>query len=63
MDWLWAEQYAARMRAAVLADDWAAIAQVMAQTAQKLSKVEVSENHRLGTPWVGAYLALGERNS
>jgi hypothetical protein len=63
MDWLWAGQYAARMRIAILADDWASIAQVMAQTAQRLSKVEVSQNHRLGTPWVGAYAALHERQA
>jgi hypothetical protein len=61
MDWIWAGQNAARMRTAVLADDWAAIARVMAQTAQKLSKVQVSQNHRLGTPWLGAYAALLEK--
>ena len=63
MDWMWAGQYAARMRAAVLAEDWAAIAQVMALTAQKLSKVQVSENHRIGTPWLGAYAALLEKKA
>ncbi len=58
MDWLWAGQYAAKMRTAVLAEDWATIALVMTQTAQKLSKVEVPAGHRLGTPWVGAYRQL-----
>jgi hypothetical protein len=61
MDWLWAGQCAARMRTAIRADDWPSIAQLMAQTAQRLSKVEVSQNHRLGTPWVGAYAALHEK--
>ena len=58
MEWLWAEQYAAKMRAAVLADDWATVALVMAQTAQKLNKVTVPAGHRLGRPWVGAYKRL-----
>lgn len=58
MEWMWTVQYAKKMKAAVLKDDWAAIAMLMPQIAQKFSKVAVSENHRLGTPWVGAYLQL-----
>jgi hypothetical protein len=58
MEWLWAGQYAAKMKDAVLADDWAAIAMLMPQVAQKFSKIEVSDNHRLGKPWVGAYTLL-----
>lgn len=58
MDWMWAGQYAEKMKAAVLADDWAAIAMLLPQVAQKFSKVIVSDNHRLGKPWAGAYKAL-----
>ncbi|MGC1378436.1 MAG: hypothetical protein WA821_19550 [Anaerolineales bacterium] len=58
MEWLWADAYAAKMRVAVLADDWAAVALVMTQTAQKLGKVTVPAGHRLGRPWVGAYKRL-----
>ncbi len=58
MDWLWAGQLAAKMRAAVLSDDWAAIAMLMPALAQKLSKVEVPAAHRLGRPWVGAWKRL-----
>jgi hypothetical protein len=58
MEWLWAGQYASKMKDAVLADDWAAIAMLMPQIAQKFSKIEVSDNHRLGKPWVGAYTLL-----
>lgn len=58
MEWLWAGQYADKMRAAVLSDDWASVALVMTQTAQKLSKVTVPAGHRLGRPWVGAYKRL-----
>ncbi len=58
MEWLWAGQYAAKMRAAVLADDWATVALVMTQTAQKLVKIKVPAGHRLGRPWVGAYKQL-----
>ncbi|MBL8078961.1 MAG: hypothetical protein JNM55_13430 [Anaerolineales bacterium] len=58
MEWMWAGQLAAKMKEAVLTDDWASIAMLMPQIAQKFNKVEVSDNHRLGTPWTGAYALL-----
>jgi len=58
MDWMWTGQFAEKLKTAVLNDDWATIAMLMPQIAQKFSKVIVSENHRLGKPWVGAYLQL-----
>lgn len=60
MEWLWAGQVAAKMRAAVQADDWAAIAMQMPVLAQKLSKVQVPAAHRLGRPWVGAWKQLNQ---
>jgi hypothetical protein len=58
MEWMWSGQYAEKMKKAVLADDWGAIAMLMPQIAMKFSKVQVSDNHRLGKPWVGAYRQL-----
>ena len=58
MEWLWAGQLAAQMKSAVLSDDWAAVATLMPLIAAKLGKVEVSDNHRLGKPWVGAFTLL-----
>ncbi len=58
MEWMWAGQTAAKMKAAVLADDWAAIATLMPQIASKLSNVQVAENHRLGKPWIGSWKVL-----
>jgi hypothetical protein len=58
MEWMWAGQLAAKMKEAVLADDWATIAMLMPQIAQRFNKIEVSDNHRLGTPWTGAYTLL-----
>ncbi len=60
MEWLWASQYAAKMKTAVLADDWASVAVTMVQVTQKLSKVQVPAGHRLGRPWVGSWKALNE---
>ena len=58
MEWIWTGQYAEKMKTALLQDDWAAIAILMPQIAQKFSKVAVSENHRLGKPWLGAHKQL-----
>lgn len=58
MEWMWAGQLAAKMKEAVLTDDWATIAMLMPQIAQKFNKTEVSDNHRLGVPWTGAYTLL-----
>ena len=55
MDWAWAGQMGEKMKVAVLADDWAGVAMLSAQIAQKLHNVKVSENHRMGKPWVGAW--------
>lgn len=58
MEWMWAGQVAAKMKDAVLADDWATIAMLMPQIAQRFNKIEVSDNHRLGKPWTSAYQLL-----
>lgn len=58
MDWSWTGQYASKMKDAVLSDDWGTIAMLSMQTAQKLGKVQVSDNHRLGKPWAGAFEQL-----
>jgi hypothetical protein len=55
MDWAWADLAAKKMRAALLEDDWAGVAQAAALAGQKLSKITVPPGHRLGTPWIGAW--------
>ncbi len=58
MEWMWAGQTAAKLKDAALTDDWASIAMLMPQIAQRFNKVVVSDNHRLGKPWTGAYKLL-----
>jgi len=58
MEWMWAGQYAQKMKDAVLGDDWATIAMLMPTIAQKFNKTVVSDNHRLGKPWTNAYKLL-----
>ncbi len=55
MEWMWAGQTAAKMKTALSNDDWGTIAMLMPQIATKLNKIQVSDNHRMGKPWVGSY--------
>ncbi len=61
MEWMWSGLYADKMKVAIFTDDWGTIAMLMPQIAQKFNKIEVSDNHRLGKPWVGAYKQLTTR--
>ena len=60
LQWEWAEMDSLEMKNALLTEDWAIVALVSARVAEKLSEVEVSKRHRLGTPWVGAWDHLKE---
>lgn len=61
MEWMWSGQYADKMKVAIFTDDWGTIAMLMPQIAQKFNKIVVSDNHRLGKPWVGAFKQLTSR--
>ena len=55
MEWTWAERLGNQMRDAVIHDDWASIAMLVAQLGGKMNNVDVPIRHRLGTPWEGAW--------
>jgi hypothetical protein len=55
MEWRWAEQFAVEMRSSLFNEDWAGVANVSAKISEKLNKEKVSERHRMGTPWIGAW--------
>jgi hypothetical protein len=58
MEWMWTAHLAEKTKTAVLTDDWVTIASLLPQIAQRLNKIEVSDNHRLGKPWENAYALL-----
>jgi hypothetical protein len=58
MEWVWTGRFAEKIKVAIFTDDWGTIAMIIPQIAQKFSKIEVSENHRLGKPWAGALKQL-----
>jgi len=58
MEWVWTGQVSDKMKVAIFTNDWGTIAMLMPQIAQKFNKIVVSDNHRLGKPWVGAFKQL-----
>ena len=58
MEWGWAGPMSEKMQTAVLTEDWGSIATLSAQIAQKLSKIQISDHHRLGKPWSNAFARL-----
>ena len=55
MDWDWCNSLGEKMRLATLTEDWSSVAQLAVLVAMKLGKVKLAQNHRLGTPWSGAW--------
>ncbi len=58
MDWQWTKIIADQMRPLVYAENYGELIPLMVQVLQALDSVKVSENHRLGPPWTGAWEEL-----
>jgi hypothetical protein len=62
LDWDWTKFKGIEILAAAFDDDWAAVAVTAVEVGQRLQKIQVSDNHRMGKPWAGAWqAAVGER--
>ena len=61
MDWQWTKLLADQMRPLVFAENYGELIPLMVQVLQALDSVKVSENHRLGTPWTGAWKQIKEK--
>ncbi len=58
LEWAWSGPMAAKLEQALAAENWPGLATLAAETAGRLSNIQVSEHHRLGRPWVGAFERL-----
>ena len=58
LDWEWAGRTGKALEQALIADDWGRIAGLCVQIGEKVQGVKVPKNHRLGTPWEGAWRRL-----
>ncbi len=62
MEWNWAVRSGSELQNALLKEDWSEAARISALVTQKLSHVKVSQKHRLGKPWIGAWEKLVRPN-
>jgi hypothetical protein len=60
LEWAWVKTLGDEIRTATLEEDWPTVAGLAASVGAKLAKIKVSDNHRMGTPWVGAWEKLLE---
>ena len=60
MEWEWTKIVADKMRPLVLSENYPELIPLMVEVLQALDSVKVSENHRLGTPWTGAWDELNK---
>ena len=61
-EWEWVYPVGEELKHATLSEDWSTVARLSAEIGLKLRKIEVSERHRMGTPWIGAWEKLREKN-
>lgn len=57
-EWAWIEGSHARLKAAVLAQNWAEIATEAISVGQRFSNVKIAQKNRIGEPWDGAWNVL-----
>jgi len=55
LEWAWTKEIGEEMLEATLEQDWAKVALLSASVGQKLKNIMVSDRHRMGKPWVGAW--------
>ena len=61
-EWSWVKPRGEELRSAAFDEDWPAVAAIAANVGIKLNKIKVSDKHRMGTPWVGAWSKLQDDN-
>ena len=57
-EWAWADALSKEFRPLVLAKDWDSIALSSAKLYQHVKEIKISEKHRMGKPWIGAWEKL-----
>lgn len=61
MEWNWTKIMADKIRPLVLSENYDELIPLLVQIMQALGSVKMSENHRLGTPWVGCWAELTKK--
>ena len=63
LEWAWTKSTGEDLLEATREEDWVKVALLSAQVGLKLRKIQVSDKHRMGKPWIGAWkLMMAEKN-
>lgn len=60
MEWDWAGRLGKELRPLVISKDWDAIAAFSPKLFRYVGDINISENHRMGQPWLGAWEELNK---
>lgn len=55
MEWHWTGETSRELRDTFQKKDWESIAMLLVETMQRLGSIKVSDRHRMGKPWLGAF--------
>jgi hypothetical protein len=58
LEWEWAGRLGNELRLLAFAQDWDGIAKTSAKLYQFVGDVKISDRHRMGQPWLGAWEEL-----
>ncbi|MEN6298741.1 MAG: hypothetical protein ABFD51_02335 [Anaerolineaceae bacterium] len=61
MEWNWTGAISDELKNALLADDWALVAQLTGKVAEQLSNVKIPIRTKNNTPWVGAWNIMNQK--
>jgi len=56
LEWDWAGISAGKLNRAFNDEDWGTVAALLLEVMRKFENIKVSDRHRMGKPWEGAYL-------
>jgi hypothetical protein len=60
-EWEWAGILSGEIRRLAMTQDWDGIAQFSAKLFQHVGDIKISERHRMGQPWLGAWEELNKK--
>lgn len=55
MEWLWTGELASKLKTAFDTQEWEKVASLLIEIMTKFNNIKVSDRHRMGKPWIGAY--------
>lgn len=59
-EWEWAGRLGKELRPLVISKDWDAIAAFSPKIFRYVGDIKISEHHRMGQPWLGAWVELNK---